>query len=279
MNFYKRYVGDIQRDTGHLSLAEFGAYDRLLDHYYATEMALPADIDACCRIARAMTKDERKAVISILNQYFNSTEQGYLQKRADKEIAEAKPAMVAARLNGIKGGRPKKDKNETQEKPNGFSENNPSETQHETSPEPEPYKPNELTHSKETGKSNEPSQAASVCLELKNLNFLDVNPSHPLLVAMLDAGATVQEFVDAAKTANVKKFPYVLKMVEGMRKEAAASNVTKGNFAEAHKRNAWRNSEAQIVEKAKELGIGTMGKGKFELIAAIDKKLEQKETA
>lgn len=87
MNFYKRFIGDIQRDTGHLSLAEFGAYDRLLDHYYATETPLPSDVDACCRIARAMTKDERKAVSNILNQYFTPTDAGFIQKRVEAELA------------------------------------------------------------------------------------------------------------------------------------------------------------------------------------------------
>lgn len=279
MNFYKRYVGDIQRDTGHLSLAEFGAYDRLLDHYYATEAPLPADIDACCRIARAMTSPERKAVESILKQYFNLTDAGYTQGRTEKEIAEAKPAMVAARLNGIKGGRPKKHKNETQEKPNGFSENNPSETQHESSPEPEPDKPTELTHSKETLTSIEPTLAASVCKSLKELNYLDINPSHPKLLAMLEAGATHEEFVNAAQTAKIKKFSYVLGMVEGMRKQAATDNVTQGNFAESAAAKAWRKTDAGILAKAKELKIGTQGMDRFALLAKIDAKLDQEKAA
>lgn len=279
MNFYKRYVGDIQRDTGHLSLAEFGAYDRLLDHYYATEHALPSDLDACCRISRAMSKDERKAVISILNQYFKLTDKGYEQKRAEKEITEAQPAMVSARLNGIKGGRPRKDKNITQEKPNGFSNKNPSETQLETSPEPEPYNPNELTHSKETLTSVEPTLAASVCLELKKLNYLDINPSHPRLLSMLNAGATLEEFVNAAQTVKVKKFVYVMGAVEGMRKQAAAENVTQGNFAEVAAAKAWRNNESMMVAKAKELGIGTQGLSKFDLIAKIDAKIERQRAA
>lgn len=43
MKFYKRFPSDIQIKTGHLSPAEFGCYDRLLDHYYATEVPLPAN--------------------------------------------------------------------------------------------------------------------------------------------------------------------------------------------------------------------------------------------
>ena len=36
MNWYKRYIGDYQRDTGHLSMVEHGSYTLMLDTYYAT---------------------------------------------------------------------------------------------------------------------------------------------------------------------------------------------------------------------------------------------------
>lgn len=62
MIFYKHYIGDFQRDTGHLSLTERGAYRALIDHYYATEKPLPNDHPALCRIAGAFTKAERDAV-------------------------------------------------------------------------------------------------------------------------------------------------------------------------------------------------------------------------
>ncbi len=122
-------MGDIQAKTGHLSLAEFGAYDRLLDHYYATEQGLPGDLDACCRIARAMSRDERKAVESVLMQFFTLTGALYTQGRTEEMIAEARPKIAAAKANGAKGGRPKKNPAETRQKPTGF----PKETQDEPS--------------------------------------------------------------------------------------------------------------------------------------------------
>jgi uncharacterized protein YdaU (DUF1376 family) len=230
MNFYKRYVGDIQRDTGHLSLAEFGAYDRLLDHYYATETALPFDIDACCRIARAMTAPERKAVESILKQYFNLTDVGYTQGRTEKEIAEAKPAMVAARLNGAKGGRPKKPKNETQEKPNGFSNNNQNLTQHESSPEPEPYY--ELSNVSEncnlvaqTEKTHTQILISEISKGLQSVGLMPFNPSLPDFISAIEAGATASEFVNNALefkgNADKFNFKYVLSVVIKRRQSVA----------------------------------------------------------
>ena len=122
MNFYKRFIGDIQAKTGHLSLAEFGAYDRLLDHCYSTERPLPADVDSVCRIARAMTREERKAVESVLRQFFKLTDDGYVQPRVLEMLAEAQPKIEANRENGKKGGRPRSKPKETEQKPTGFSQ-------------------------------------------------------------------------------------------------------------------------------------------------------------
>jgi uncharacterized protein YdaU (DUF1376 family) len=120
VNFYKRFIGDIQAKTGNLSLAEFGAYDRLLDHYYSTEEPLPIALDECYRICRAMSPEERAAVDKVLSKFFTATTEGFWQEKADEMIADALPKIEAARNNGKLGGRPKKEKLETHEKPTGF---------------------------------------------------------------------------------------------------------------------------------------------------------------
>ncbi len=127
MNFWPRYIGDIQRKTGHLSCTEMGVYDRLLDHVYATEEALPGDVEACCRIARAMDKHERKAVESVLRQFFKLDGGHYLNERAAEEIVKARPKMEAARANGLKGGRPRR----TEQKPTGLPDGLPPGTHDE----------------------------------------------------------------------------------------------------------------------------------------------------
>lgn len=127
MNFWPRYVGDIQRKTGHLSCAEMGVYDRLLDHMYATEEPLPGDVDAICRIARAMDKTERAAVASVLRQFFMLDDGAYTNPRVTQEIAKALPKLEAARANGKRGGRPK----QTEQKPNGLPDGFPAGTHEE----------------------------------------------------------------------------------------------------------------------------------------------------
>lgn len=120
MKFYKRFPGDITIKTGDLNLMEFGAYDRLLDHYYAKEQ--PIDPARVYSVARAMTAPERQAVDKVLLEFWTLTPEGWVQKRADETIAEALPRIEAARKNGQKGGRPPKPK------PTGFSGDNPNAT-------------------------------------------------------------------------------------------------------------------------------------------------------
>lgn len=87
LNFYKRYMGDFARKTGHLSLTERGAYDALLDHYYSTMRPLPSDLAALCRIAGAHGDAEVEAVRKVVAEFFPKNGDGSLHnKRADEEI-------------------------------------------------------------------------------------------------------------------------------------------------------------------------------------------------
>lgn len=88
MNFYKHYIGDFQRDTGHLSLTERGAYLTLMHHYYATEKPLPNDHSALCRIAGAITKQEQQAVRVAMG-FFESVSSGLMHTRIEAEIEKA----------------------------------------------------------------------------------------------------------------------------------------------------------------------------------------------
>ena len=98
MNYWPRWVSAIRKRTAHLPLIQMGAYDRLLDHYYAEEKPLPGDLDACCRIAGAVTRPERDAVRSVLAEFFTMDEGVYRNPRGDEEIAVAQAAASRAAL-------------------------------------------------------------------------------------------------------------------------------------------------------------------------------------
>lgn len=70
-----------------------------------------------------------------------------------------------------------------------------------------------------------PTPASAVCIALKAAGIGNVNPSHPELAALVDAGATVEEFVGAVRASEGKgdRFAYVIAVVAGQRKRAAAT--------------------------------------------------------
>lgn len=129
MNYYEHHLGDYAKDTGHLSMLEHGAYRLLLDRYYSTEEGIPAA--QAHRLARARSDEERQAVDVVLDEFFELIEGVWINRRAEEEIAAARVRIDAARANGKKGGRPKKEGKplETQEKPSGFSVGSKMETQ------------------------------------------------------------------------------------------------------------------------------------------------------
>ena len=87
MNHYPRHVGDWMTATAHLTPIEECMYSRMVDQYYAREVPLPADVAACCRLVRAASPVERKAVYAMLLEFFHLDDDGWHQKRCDEELA------------------------------------------------------------------------------------------------------------------------------------------------------------------------------------------------
>src|SRR5687767_10406819 len=87
MKFYKRWMGAFARKTGHLTLTEKGAYNALLDHYYSIMRPLPADMPTLFRIAGAQDETERRAVTTVVDEFFPVLSDGLRHnERADEEI-------------------------------------------------------------------------------------------------------------------------------------------------------------------------------------------------
>lgn len=228
MNFYKHYIGDFQRDTGHLSLTERGAYLALIHHYYATETPLPNNLDSLCRIAGAVSPIERKAVKVAIN-FFEVVESGLMHSRIEAEIHKAGEQSNTNR--DIALAREAKRRAEKQAKEQHENSTNRAKNvtrnEHENStnqtPDTRHHINQEQTHTTETITMVEPTLAASVCLAMKLQGVIDINPSHQTLLALLNAGATEAEFVQAAiqSKAGGKGFTYAVGIVKKQREQAA----------------------------------------------------------
>lgn len=122
MNFYKRYPGDYARDTGHLSLAQHGAYTLLLDCYYSTG-SIPRAERELFILCRAMTKADRVAVMRVVNEFFPDRK----NHRADLELEKWNEKAAQNREIGKRGGRPKANPNGNPEITQTVSESEPKD--------------------------------------------------------------------------------------------------------------------------------------------------------
>jgi uncharacterized protein YdaU (DUF1376 family) len=82
MHYYQFHIGDYKSHTHHLSLIEDLAFRRLLDHYYLHQQPIKQR-----DIARQIgMREHEQEVLTVLDEFFVSTESGYINPRADKEI-------------------------------------------------------------------------------------------------------------------------------------------------------------------------------------------------
>ena len=99
MHYYQFNIGDYRRDTFHLTLLEHGAYRQLMDSYYLNQKPLPADPAVVMRTHNARTKEEKAAVLAVLENFFVLTDEGWFHKRCDQNIAAFLEKSDKARLS------------------------------------------------------------------------------------------------------------------------------------------------------------------------------------
>ena len=82
MHYYNFHIGDYASHTRHLSHMEDLAFRRLLDFYYLHETPIKTH-----DIARQIgMREHEQDVLTVLNEFFMSTPEGFINGRADKEI-------------------------------------------------------------------------------------------------------------------------------------------------------------------------------------------------
>jgi uncharacterized protein YdaU (DUF1376 family) len=98
--YYRFHLRDYVAKTRHLSLIEDLAYRRLLDAYYTQEGALPLDFAACARLI-AM-RDHVAEIEAVLIEFFDKTDAGWVNERAEEEIARYHLMEAGARKGAAK---------------------------------------------------------------------------------------------------------------------------------------------------------------------------------
>ena len=98
MHYYQFHIGDYKSHTHHLSLLEDLAYRRLLDFYFLHEQPIKHR-----DIARQIgMRDHEEDVMTVLNEFFLSTPEGFVNPRPDKEIKQYKEFSIAGKRGAAK---------------------------------------------------------------------------------------------------------------------------------------------------------------------------------
>lgn len=117
MHYYRFHIGDYRSATAYLSNEEDLAYRRLLDMYYDTEQPIPLDTRWVARRLRVAVD----VVEIVLNDFFVLEEAGWRHSVCDEQILKYQDDAEKNKVNGKKGGRPKKgESTQQEEKPEGF---------------------------------------------------------------------------------------------------------------------------------------------------------------
>lgn len=244
MNYYEHHIGDYDEATAHLTACEDGIYSRLIRKYYSTEKALPNDIPALQRLVRARSRDEKAAVKTILEEFFDLREDGWHQKRCDEDLARYldKKRKAQASANARWTNR------ESQSERNADASNSDMRTQcgrnagayadaSQTHDERNAHQaPDTSSHTpdlKTEGTKHAPVEPASGRAKPTDLttamrkHSVAAQPGDPRIIAAADAGVTVEAVEAACAEAKDAKpgerisAGYVIAIAERWTREAA----------------------------------------------------------
>jgi len=142
--YYHRYTADFSAATSHLSLAEVGAYNRLLDWQYENGHGLDPNPASLNRISGSQTRAERLSVKKVTEEFFEAREDdgGKLwNPRAYQEVEKRKVALAKMSKAGAKGARKRWGTPPEPHAPeNGVPHRVPNRVGGATRARPDPYK-------------------------------------------------------------------------------------------------------------------------------------------
>ena len=103
--YFPMYPSDYEAKTSHLTIAEDGAYFRLLRLCWMTAgCSLPDDEAWIMRRARAFSDDEKQAIRTILDEFFTLKNGRWINERLTTEFKEAASKHLKRKKAGRKGG-------------------------------------------------------------------------------------------------------------------------------------------------------------------------------
>lgn len=271
VNYFEFHIGDYSEATAHLSFVEDAALGRLIRKVYKTEAALPLELKEVQRLVGARTREERQAVATVLQEFFERREDGWHQARCDEEIAryQAKQSKARSSANarwhaGGKKAAPAHSQDDAGSMPAHASEGSSGMRSHAS---------DDANASGAHGKRNalqtpdtinqEPHTPRAgdevVCVDaqavkaMRDAGLQDAAVGNPNVIALLHKGVAVEQFASAARIAvGVSKgVPYAIGVLRQQLREAEAI----ARLPDAATK-AWDAGRTSIEAKGVELGLG-----------------------
>ena len=117
MNYYMLNIGDFTSDVGGLDFEYQGIFINLLNRYMKTEKPIKTDW-----VSLRFQGETQKKATALLNSFFEEVEDGWIYAPLADFLRTYQEKADRARVNGQKGGRPKKNRNpnETKSVSSGF---------------------------------------------------------------------------------------------------------------------------------------------------------------
>ena len=90
MHYFEFNIKDYRADAFQLTLIQHGAYKQLIDQYCLNESPLTLDLEVLFYDLLIRGDDEKKAIVFVLEKFFDKTEIGYVHKRCEAVIEKFK---------------------------------------------------------------------------------------------------------------------------------------------------------------------------------------------
>lgn len=246
MHYYQFNIGDYRKDTGHLTPIEHYIYRTLIDWYYLDEKPIPNETHSVLR-RLCLGSENEKNLLNVLSDFFDLTENEWHHARIDSEISAYHANVEKNRRNGKLGGRPSKTQSVILA--------NPTESQ---------KKPNQelITNKPINNKQYKPPIPAELYSDYmkvrkaKKAGELTETAFNGIVREAEKAGISIEDAIKQCCERGWVGFK-----ADWIKQEAVKNES-----------QAWRTDDVLMMQKAKELGVSTTGKSRFEVIAAIDKK-------
>lgn len=212
MNYFPFNYGDWCAATRHLTDAEELLLLHMICVYYRDEQPLPADLAEAGRKVGARTPEKQQLMEQLLNDYFTLADDGWHQKRCDRELAAYRARTEKAQAGAqARWGQPDLVGDLSTDAPGNANEEPGTKNQ-------KPAAARRVNKSKKAQATPATAETAqAVCELLKAVGLHDAQPDDALLHELLAAGVPSTEFVACALRAGHADHPfrYALKAVQG----------------------------------------------------------------